>query len=126
MRLGHLLLMRSSFVRENNLYLRKLASPDVIPITKDGGENLFYGVPDWVYEEEVFQGNTGTWWSTDGKFVAFLRTNESAVPEYPIQYFLSRPSGKKPLPGLENYPEVSQIKYPKPGSPNPIVNLAIL
>jgi dipeptidyl aminopeptidase len=111
------------FVRENNMYLRKLASGEVIPITKDGGDNLFYGVPDWVYEEEVFQGNTGTWWSTDGKFVAFLRTNESAVPEYPIQYFLSRPSGKKPPPGLESYPEVSQIKYPKPGSPNPIVNL---
>ncbi|KAJ5306424.1 hypothetical protein PENANT_c017G07005 [Penicillium antarcticum] len=111
------------FVRENNLYLRKLASEEVISITKDGSEDLFYGVPDWVYEEEVFQGNTGTWWSTDGKFVAFLRTNETAVTEYPIQYFLSRPSGKKPPPGLENYPEVSQIKYPKPGSPNPIVNL---
>ncbi|CAI7639065.1 unnamed protein product [Penicillium viridicatum] len=111
------------FVRENNLYLRKLASLEVTPITKDGNENLFYGVPDWVYEEEVFAGNTGTWWSDDGKFVAFLRTNESAVPEYPIQYFLSRPSGKEPPPGLENYPEVRQIKYPKPGSPNPIVNL---
>lgn len=111
------------FVRENNLYLRKLASLEVTPITKDGNENLFYGVPDWVYEEEVFAGNTGTWWSDDGKFVAFLRTNETAVPEYPIQYFLSRPSGKEPPPGLENYPEVRQIKYPKPGSPNPIVNL---
>ncbi|KAJ5425743.1 hypothetical protein N7465_000813 [Penicillium sp. CMV-2018d] len=111
------------FVRENNLYLRKLASLEVTAITKDGDENLFYGVPDWVYEEEVFAGNTGTWWSDDGKFVAFLRTNESAVPEYPIQYFLSRPSGKEPPPGLENYPEVRQIKYPKPGSPNPIVNL---
>ncbi|EKV04244.1 Pheromone maturation dipeptidyl aminopeptidase DapB [Penicillium digitatum] len=111
------------FVRENNLFLRKLASLEVTPITKDGNENLFYGVPDWVYEEEVFAGNTGTWWSGDGKFVAFLRTNESAVPDYPVQYFLSRPSGKEPPPGLENYPEVRQIKYPKPGSPNPIVNL---
>jgi dipeptidyl aminopeptidase len=111
------------FVRDNNLYLRKLGSLEVTPVTKDGGEDLFYGIPDWVYEEEVFQGNTGTWWSNDGKFVAFLRTNESAVPEYPIQYFLSRPSGKAPPPGLENYPEVRQIKYPKPGSPNPIVNL---
>lgn len=111
------------FVRENNLYLRKLPSLEVTPITKDGGKNLFYGVPDWVYEEEVFAGNTGTWWSGDGKFVAFLRTNESAVPEYPVQYFLSRPSGRKAPPGLENYPEVRQIKYPKAGTPNPIVNL---
>ncbi|CAI7669830.1 unnamed protein product [Penicillium bialowiezense] len=111
------------FVREQNLFLRKLGSLKVTTVTKDGNEDLFYGIPDWVYEEEVFQGNTGTWWSDDGKFLAFLRTNESAVPEYPVQYFLSRPSGKEPPPGLENYPEVSQIKYPKPGSPNPVVTL---
>ncbi|KAJ5885023.1 hypothetical protein N7495_009533 [Penicillium taxi] len=111
------------FVRDNNVFLRKLSSSEVIPITKDGGEQLFYGVPDWVYEEEVFAGNSGTWWSEDGKFLAFLRTEEAEVPEYPVQYFLSRPSGKKPRPGLENYPEVRQIKYPKAGSPNPVVRL---
>ena len=111
------------FVRDNNMYLRKLSSESVIPITKDGGEDLFYGVPDWVYEEEVITDKSVTWWSNDGKYVAFLRTNESAVPEFPVQYFVSRPSGKRPPPGLENYPEVRQIKYPKAGSPNPVVNL---
>ena len=111
------------FVRENNVYLRKLSSTKVIPITKDGGADLFYGVPDWVYEEEVFSGNSGTWWSADGKYLALLRTEESDVPEYPVQYFLSRPSGKTPPAGLENYPEVRQIKYPKAGAPNPIVHL---
>ncbi|KAJ5110983.1 hypothetical protein N7532_001518 [Penicillium argentinense] len=111
------------FVRENNLFLRKLSSSEVIPITKNGGADLFYGVPDWVYEEEVFSGNVGTWWSKDGKFLTFLRTNESEVPEYPVQYFLSRPSGEVPPPGLENYPEVRQIKYPKAGAPNPVVDL---
>ncbi|KAA8645903.1 hypothetical protein EYZ11_003581 [Aspergillus tanneri] len=113
------------FVRNNNMYLRKLSSETVIPITKDGGKDLFYGVPDWVYEEEVISGNSATWWSNDGKYIAFLRTNESTVPEYPVQYFLSRPSGKKPLPGLEEYPEVRQIKYPKAGAPNPVVNLQL-
>ncbi|KAJ5198254.1 uncharacterized protein N7498_007371 [Penicillium cinerascens] len=111
------------FVRENNVYLRKLSSTKVIPITKDGGADLFYGVPDWVYEEEVFSGNSGTWWSADGKYLALLRTEESDVPEYPVQYFLSRPSGKTPPAGLENYPEVRQIKYPKAGAPNPVVHL---
>lgn len=111
------------FTRQNNMYLRKLSSAKVIPITKDGGTELFYGVPDWVYEEEVFRGNSATWWSDGGDYVAFLRTNETAVPEFPIQYFLSRPSGKKPEPGEENYPEVRQIKYPKAGAPNPIVDI---
>ncbi|KAI9769709.1 MAG: hypothetical protein M1840_003946 [Geoglossum simile] len=111
------------FTRENNLFLRELASTTVIQITEDGGTELFYGVPDWVYEEEVFSGNSATWWAEDGKFVAFLRTNESAVPEYPVQYFIKRPSGSAPSPGLENYPEVREIKYPKAGAPNPIVEL---
>ena len=111
------------FTRDNNLFLRKLSSKTVTQITTDGGPNYFYGVPDWVYEEEVFQTNSATWWAEDGKYLSFLRTNESEVPEYPIQYFVSRPSGVRPLPGEENYPEVRQIKYPKAGAPNPTVDL---
>jgi len=111
------------FTRDNNLFLRKLDTTVVTQVTTDGGSEYFYGVPDWVYEEEVFQTNSATWWAEDGKYIAFLRTNESEVPEFPIQYFVSRPSGVKPLPGEENYPEVREIKYPKAGAPNPTVDL---
>lgn len=111
------------FTRDNNMFLRKLSSQAVVQITKDGGSELFYGVPDWVYEEEVFASNSATWWAEDGKYVAFLRTDESAVPEYPLQYFVSRPSGTLPKPGEESYPEVREIKYPKAGAPNPTVRL---
>ena len=111
------------FTRENNMFLRIMSSTAVRQITEDGGEQLFYGVPDWVYEEEVFEANSATWTAYDGQYIAFLRTNESAVPEYPVQYFLSRPSGEKPAPGEEAYPEVRQIKYPKAGAPNPTVDL---
>ncbi|PGH09659.1 hypothetical protein AJ79_05625 [Helicocarpus griseus UAMH5409] len=111
------------FTRDNNMFLRELSSEKVTTITTDGGVDLFYGVPDWVYEEEVFSGNSVTWWANDGKYIAFLRTNESSVPEYPVQYFVSRPSGEGPKPGEENYPEVREIKYPKAGASNPIVDL---
>ncbi|KAH9873840.1 hypothetical protein IAQ61_004467 [Plenodomus lingam] len=111
------------FTRDNNMFLRKLNSKEVVQITKDGGSELFYGIPDWVYEEEVFASNIATWWSEDGKYVAFLRTDESTVPTFPVQYFISRPSGKEPKPGEESYPEVRDIKYPKAGAPNPIVSL---
>ena len=111
------------FTRDNNMFLRKLNSKTVSQITKDGGTELFYGVPDWVYEEEVFQHNVATWWSDKGDYLAFLRTNETMVPEYPIQYYVSRPSGKTPASGEENYPEVREIKYPKAGAPNPVVDL---
>ncbi|KAK4190575.1 putative dipeptidyl aminopeptidase [Podospora australis] len=112
-----------AFTRDNNLYLRKITSDNILQITKDGGAEVFNGVPDWVYEEEVFSGNSATWWSEDGNFIAYLRTNETGVPEYPIQYFVSRPSGTEAKAGEESYPEVRQIKYPKAGAHNPVVNL---
>ncbi|KAI3330854.1 dipeptidyl peptidase IV N-terminal region-domain-containing protein [Ustulina deusta] len=112
-----------SFTSSNNLYVRQLESKKVVQVTKDGGPEYFYGIPDWVYEEEVFGDNSATWWSNDGDFMAFLRTNETLVPEYPIQFFIERPSGEQPPPGKEAYPEVQQLKYPKAGSPNPFVDL---
>ena len=113
------------FTRENNMFIRHLGSSSVNSITADGGPELFYGVPDWVYEEEVFQTESATWWSGDGKFVAFLRTDESNVPEFPVQYYFSRPSGKRPRKGEEQYPEVREIKYPKAGAPMSVVSLQI-
>ncbi|KAI1113367.1 dipeptidyl peptidase IV N-terminal region-domain-containing protein [Nemania sp. NC0429] len=112
-----------SFTSSNNLFVRQVQTKKVVQVTKDGGPEYFYGIPDWVYEEEVFGGNSATWWSNDGRFIAFLRTNETLVPEYPIQFFIDRPSGKLPPPGHETYPEVQQLKYPKAGSPNPFVDL---
>ncbi|KAI1338603.1 dipeptidyl peptidase IV N-terminal region-domain-containing protein [Xylariaceae sp. FL0016] len=112
-----------SFTSANNLFVRRLESDKVIQITTDGGPEYFYGIPDWVYEEEVFGDNSATWWSSTGDYMAFLRTNETLVPEYPIQFFIDRPSGEIPPPGEENYPEVQQLKYPKAGSPNPFVDL---
>ncbi|MCJ1313494.1 hypothetical protein MMC25_007173 [Agyrium rufum] len=111
------------FTRNNNLYIRDLKKDSVTAITKDGGKNVFNGVPDWVYEEEVFAGASTTWISHNGDFVAYLRINETTVPEYPLEYFVSRPSGKMPEPGEENYPEERRIKYPKAGAPNPITEL---
>ncbi|KAL2128303.1 hypothetical protein VTI74DRAFT_9367 [Chaetomium olivicolor] len=112
-----------AFTRDNNLFLRKIDSTNVIQITRDGGAEVFNGVPDWVYEEEVFAGPSATWWSQDGSYIAFLRTNETGVPEYPVPYFVSRPSGTEPKPGEESYPETRMIKYPKAGAHNPVVEL---
>lgn len=109
--------------KDNNLFIRRVGYDKITQITTDGGSEVFNGVPDWVYEEEVFGGSSATWVSDDGNYIAFLRTNETGVPEYPIQYFVSRPSGNTPKPGEEAYPEVRNIKYPKAGAHNPVVDL---
>jgi dipeptidyl aminopeptidase B len=112
-----------AFTRDNNLFVRMMNNSAVRQVTKDGGSEYFYGIPDWVYEEEVFSGRIATWWSRDGQYVAFLRTNETTVPEYPVEYYIQRPSGVEPDKGLEHYPETRRIKYPKSGAPNPVVDL---
>jgi dipeptidyl aminopeptidase len=113
-----------AFVVDNNVEIRQLSDDKAtIKVTTDGSKDLFNGIPDWVYEEEVFADNKALWWSEDGQHLAFLRTNETNVPEYPLQYFASRPSGESPSEELENYPELDFIKYPKAGAPNPVVNL---
>ncbi|VVT56454.1 uncharacterized protein SAPINGB_P005066 [Magnusiomyces paraingens] len=110
-----------AFVLDNNLYIRDITSQNVDQITKDGGTELFYGRPDWVYEEEVFGADFALWWSPKGDYLAYLRTNDSAVEEFPIPYFVQKsPASSHP------YPKVRKIKYPKPGTPNPVVDLLLL
>lgn len=105
-----------AFVFKSNLYLRPHLE-DSIQITNDGNSEVFNGIPDWVYEEEVYQDNSAIWWAPDSTSLVFLKTDEHAVEEYPLEFFIS------PSSTPELYPEVEKLKYPKPGTPNPIVSL---
>ncbi|UZJ54602.1 hypothetical protein CBS101457_003922 [Exobasidium rhododendri] len=112
-----------SFVEGNNLYIIK--DPDqptlITPVTTTGNQNIFNGVPDWVYEEEVFSGDTAHWWSPDGKRVLYLELDETQVKTYsfPI-YNPTNINGKASL-----YPQSVNMKYPKPGTPNPVVSVYV-
>ena len=86
-------------------------------ITTDGNTQVFNGKPDWVYEEEVLEGDTALWWSPKGDYLSFFKTNETEVNEFPIPYFVQHEN--------DVYPEVRVIKYPKSGTPNPMVSLNI-
>ena len=107
-----------AFVRGNNLFIRK--GSDITQITEDGGENTFNGVPDWVYEEEIFGDRYTLWWSPDGKFVAYLRFDETGVQTFTIPYY------KRPQPAAPPYPIELDIRYPKVGGTNPTVTFNIL
>lgn len=117
-----------AFVREGNIYLRsrELVSPSVMTLTNDAHlDEVFYGVPDWAYEEEVFEGRQALWWSPDGRFIAFLMTNDSLVSGHTLQYVA--PAGDKETMdhAFQPYQREKTYKYPKPGTQNPIVQLLI-
>ena len=106
-----------AFVVNNNLYYKDLTSEKVVQITRDGEKNkIINGLPDWVYEEEFSpvsgEGMVATKWSPDGSKIAFIRFDESRVPEFPLTWYEG---------GM--YPRESSFKYPKVGEPNSVVSV---
>ncbi len=96
-----------AFTHNNNLYIRYLANDNVTQITKDGEKNkIINGLCDWVYEEE-FSFTRAFYWSPDSKKIAFIRFDESKVPEFNMQLYNG-----------DMYPENVTFKYPKVGEKN--------
>ena len=83
--------VRSTFfficrVRDNDLFVTMGAMSE-IRVTGDGSKNIINGIADWVYEEEVLAVHEATWFSDDGKNLAYLKFDDSEVKEYELQYF---------------------------------------
>ncbi|KAI8098851.1 dipeptidyl peptidase IV N-terminal region-domain-containing protein [Halteromyces radiatus] len=105
------------YVMENDIYVANLDKQTHSRVTYDGSPTIFNGVPDWVYEEEVFGKEYSLWWSPDSTHLAYLRFNETDVPEYQVPLYTTS--------NVSSYPTQLKIKYPKAGSPNPLVSLHI-
>ena len=103
-----------AYARENNLYVYDVASKKSTAVTTDGKKNaIINGITDWVYEEE-FSFVRAFDWSKDSKKLAYIRFDESQVPEFSMSIF------HKDL-----YPTIETFKYPKAGEKNSEVSLHI-
>ncbi|WPR72549.1 S9 family peptidase [Flavobacterium sp. NG2] len=103
-----------AFAKANNLYVYDLTSKTTTAITTDGKKNeIINGISDWVYEEE-FSFVRAFDWSTDSKKIAYIRFDESKVPDYSMVVY-----------GKNLYPSIETFKYPKAGEQNSKVSLHI-
>jgi dipeptidyl-peptidase-4 len=103
-----------AYVFENNLFIKNLATKKVTQITTDGERNkIINGLTDWVYEEE-FGFVRAYQWNADGTGIAFLRFDETEVPEFTMMEY-----------GENLYPYPVTFKYPKAGEKNSEVSLYI-
>ena len=97
---------------KNNLYVKDLTSGKVKQITNDGEKNkIINGITDWVYEEE-FSFVRAFDWNASSNQIAFIRFNESEVPEFSMDVF-----------GSDLYQTQQVFKYPKAGEANSKVSL---
>lgn len=103
------------FVQDNNIFYKANVSSNPAQLTTDGRENIYNGVCDWVYEEEVFSTNTALWFSPNGAQLAYIRFDDTLVQTMKIPIY--GPAG------AFQYPEEILIPYPKTGTPNPTVQL---
>ena len=107
-----------AFVRGNNLYVQN--GSDITQVTFNGGPDMFNGVPDWVYEEEIFGDRFALWFSPDAQYIAFLSFNETGVGTFRIPYYMDD------QPIAPSYPNELELRYPKVGTTNPTVEFNVL
>lgn len=101
-----------AYVYNNNLFVFNVADQSTVQVTRDGVKNqIINGVTDWVYEEE-FGFVRAFEWNSDGTKIAFIRFDESEVPEFSMDMY-----------GSELYPSRHEFKYPKAGEKNADVSL---
>jgi len=100
---------RVAFVKQNNLYTLSLETGKATQLTTDGTALVLNGTLDWVYKEELADRATGRSyeWSPDGKKIAYLRLDDTPVPQYPLINFLSR------------HVQLNIQRFPQSGDPNP-------
>ncbi|XP_049327079.1 dipeptidyl peptidase 4 [Astyanax mexicanus] len=105
-----------AYVWMYNVYVKASPTLPSQQVTFNGLHNMILnGIPDWVYEEEMFSTNHALWWSPTGRYVAFAEFNDTSVHTIEYSWY-----------GEGQYPNTVIIPYPKPGTPNPTVRLFVV
>lgn len=105
---------RVGYVRENNLYVERLADHKVVQLTRDGSKRIINGTFDWVYEEEL-DLRDGWRWSPDGQKIAYWQLDTEGVPDY---YLINNTDSL--------YPKITTIQYPTAGQTNSAARVGVV
>ncbi|NXU95366.1 DPP4 peptidase, partial [Xiphorhynchus elegans] len=107
-----------AYVWNNNVYVKASPTEASVQITQNGEENkIFNGIPDWVYEEEMFGTHSALWWSPNGDFLAYAAFDDTQVPVIEYSFYSEE---------TLQYPKTIRIPYPKAGATNPTVRFFIV
>ncbi|XP_036321869.1 venom dipeptidyl peptidase 4 [Rhagoletis pomonella] len=114
---------RLAYVYDNNVHVH-YEDDEELQLTSDGVTGVIYnGIPDWVYEEEVLSSGSAAWWSKDGTYLISGYFNDVDVKTFKYQVYEDKYVNNSLLE--YQYPEELELKYPKVGTPNPLVALRL-
>ncbi|MGE0462007.1 MAG: S9 family peptidase [Vicinamibacterales bacterium] len=103
-----------AYVRQNNVYVERLADRRIRPLTMDGSATTINGTSDWVYEEELGLRD-GFRWSPDGRSIAYWQFDITGVGLFTL------------INTTESlYPALMVIPYPKAGTTNSAVRIGVV
>nr|XP_042904478.1 inactive dipeptidyl peptidase 10-like [Parasteatoda tepidariorum] len=109
-----------AYVYRNNIYYLSEYGESAKPtaLTQSGEEGvIFNGIPDWVYEAEIFHSNKALWWGPNGTYLAYAAFNDENVEAMTYPWYGSYEDS------TNVYPQTIKLRYPKPGRPNPKASL---
>ena len=98
----------TAYVDSFNLFVTK--DGDIVKVTEDGSRDIVYASS--VHQSE-FGITKGTFWSNNGKALAFYRMDQSMVPDYPIIDWTQRPA------------KAENIRYPMAGDKSHHVTVGV-
>jgi dipeptidyl-peptidase-4 len=105
---------RVAYVREDNIYVERLADGKITQLTMDGSRTRINGTFDWVYEEE-FDDRDGFRWSPDGTRIAYWQLDASGVRDF---LMLNTTDSL--------YSFTIPVQYPKAGQTNSSVRIGVV
>ncbi|XP_025072942.1 dipeptidyl aminopeptidase-like protein 6 [Pogonomyrmex barbatus] len=118
-------------ISENDIFLRMgPAGTEDIRLTDTGVPGIIYnGVPDWLYQEEVLPRPQAIWPSPDGTHILYAVFNDTKVSALEFPWFGTPGqdgASPSPLGASKSFPPSRSVRYPRPGSPNPEVELWVM
>jgi dipeptidyl-peptidase-4 len=102
-----------SFVRAGELWVVPATGGAARQLTKGAGGTVFHAQAEFVAQEEMGRF-TGYWWSPDSRAIAYQIHDEKDVQTL------------RPVDPADPYADAPAVRYPRPGTPNVSVRLAVV
>lgn len=105
-----------AYTKNKDLYVVDVESAKETRLTNDASDVVYNGYASWVYMEEIIGRSLNYrafWWAPNSDMIAFLRFDDTHVPEFPLINYNSI------------HGQLEWEHYPKPGGANPLVKMGV-